>query len=316
LLEFSKQVEQLTVICLEEGEHDLPENVNVLSLGKEHNTSRIKRVLLLAKYVIGKRQDYDTVLVHMNPVYVVLFGWYWKLAKKPISLWYMHRCVDMKLRIAEKFVERIFTGSEHSLRLNTDKKIVTGHGIDTTYFLSDVSKKSNTPYVLTVGRISPAKQTMEIIRAMRDVLDAVLHIVGDAVTKIDKKYLVECKKFVEDNNLQERIIFHGAVPHNETRDFYQQATMFVNISKTGSLDKVLLEALACEAVVVTSNDAGKDVEGVHYFDESETPLVDMITANIHSTGYIRADHEYVEAEHGLKRLINKIVSQMKNENTN
>ncbi len=35
--EFSKNCEKVVVICLQKGEHDLTNNVKVLSLGKEHN---------------------------------------------------------------------------------------------------------------------------------------------------------------------------------------------------------------------------------------------------------------------------------------
>jgi len=310
LEEFSEQVEQLTVICLEEGLHSLPQNTKVYSLGKERGTSKLQQLQLATKYVVELQDEYDAVFVHMNPIYIVLFGLYWKVAKKPVFLWYMHKSVDIKLRIAEKFVETIFTGSEQSLRLKTEKKMITGHGIDTTYFVPDTSKKSTTPYILTVGRIAPAKQTLELIRAMVHIPDAILHIVGDAVTEDDKEYLNTCTQFVEQHSLGNRIIFHGAVPHSETKNFYQQAHVFVNMSKTGSLDKVLLEALACGVVVITSNDSGKDVEGVHYFDESETTLPEMIAANSDSV-VNKAGYAYVEREHGLMRLIDKITERIK-----
>ena len=35
IAEFVRQCEQVTVICLQKGEYDLPRNVRVLSLGKE-----------------------------------------------------------------------------------------------------------------------------------------------------------------------------------------------------------------------------------------------------------------------------------------
>ena len=40
LEEFAKHFEHITVICLKEGTHSLPENVEVISLGKERGTSR------------------------------------------------------------------------------------------------------------------------------------------------------------------------------------------------------------------------------------------------------------------------------------
>ena len=45
ILEFAKNYEKVTVICLYEGKHDLPENVKVLSLGKERGVSKLKYIL-------------------------------------------------------------------------------------------------------------------------------------------------------------------------------------------------------------------------------------------------------------------------------
>jgi len=39
--EFSKQCEEVTVICLQKGEYELPKNVRVFSLGKESTKSTV-----------------------------------------------------------------------------------------------------------------------------------------------------------------------------------------------------------------------------------------------------------------------------------
>ena len=310
LEEFSKQVEQLTVVCLEEGFTSLPKNTKVYSLGKERGTSKLQQLQLGTKYVVELRDEYDAVFVHMNPLYIVLFGLFWKMHKKPVFLWYMHKHVDAKLRIAERFVETIFTGSEHSLRLETQKKMITGHGIDTDFFVPSKEKHRNEiKSIVTVGRVSSAKKTLEIIQAIKDVPDVVLHIVGGGVTQKDIAYVKSCTTFVAEHNLETKVVFHGPVAHSETKDFYQQADLFVNISNTGSLDKVLLEALACETPVITSNDAGKDIEGAHYFDESQDNLTQQITSFLTGKEKLSA-REYVKREHGLQRLIKKIVERM------
>jgi hypothetical protein len=43
LAEFAKHCEHVHVICLQEGQHDLPENVSVHSLGKERGAGRTAR---------------------------------------------------------------------------------------------------------------------------------------------------------------------------------------------------------------------------------------------------------------------------------
>ena len=42
--EFAKNVEKLTVVCLGVGEYDLPQNVQVFSLGKKIGASKLKYI--------------------------------------------------------------------------------------------------------------------------------------------------------------------------------------------------------------------------------------------------------------------------------
>ena len=49
--EFSKNYEKIIVICLYKGEYNLPQNVEVYSLGKERGVSKIGYVLNFYKYI-------------------------------------------------------------------------------------------------------------------------------------------------------------------------------------------------------------------------------------------------------------------------
>jgi hypothetical protein len=103
--EFAKHVDSVTVICLQKGAYDLPANVKVVSAGKERGTPRIVRWFTILRYCITLRNSYDTVFVHMNPEYLLLAGWLWRLWGKKTALWYTHASVDTKLRIAVSFVD-------------------------------------------------------------------------------------------------------------------------------------------------------------------------------------------------------------------
>ena len=76
----------------------------------------------------------DVVFVHMSPIFAVIAAPWARLWGKRIALWYTHKSVTWKLRLAEKFVHIIFTASAESFRLPSKKVIVTGHGIDTELF--------------------------------------------------------------------------------------------------------------------------------------------------------------------------------------
>ena len=116
IAEFARQAEQVTAIGLYVGEHDLPKNVRVISLGKEKLGIRdqglgIRKILYAYRFwwAIWKyRTEYDAVFVHMNQVYIPLGFPLWKLLGKKISLWYAHGHVPFGLRVAEKLADIIF----------------------------------------------------------------------------------------------------------------------------------------------------------------------------------------------------------------
>src|SRR3989344_1746143 len=102
VLEFSDYFEKVTVVALWVKGYDLPSNVEVLSLGKESGESRVKYLFRFYKYIFLNRKDYDSVFIHMNVEYVILGGLFWRLMKKNVSLWYVHKHTDLKLFSAEK----------------------------------------------------------------------------------------------------------------------------------------------------------------------------------------------------------------------
>ncbi|MEK7535920.1 MAG: glycosyltransferase [Patescibacteria group bacterium] len=268
--EFAKHYEQVTVICLQEGEHSLPANVTVKSLGKEKGTNKFTQILHFAFCVL--HSDYQSVFVHMNPEYVVLAGWYWRLMGKCVGLWYTHKHVDLKLRIAEKFANVIFTASPESFRLRSNKVIVTGHGIDTDHFSPSPQMQGNR--VVSAGRISKSKHIEEMIATAAPER---LLVAGAPITDEDKRYL---------DTLSGKADFVGSIKYAEMPNFYRSAKLFLNASTTGSLDKAVLEALACAVPVRTSNEAFHDLP----------------------SGNLR---QWVIDNHSLVRLIPKIVEALK-----
>ena len=294
--EFSKYCEQVIVICLQEGEHNLPANVTVKSLGKERGTGKLTQVLRFAFCVL--RSDYEVVLVHMNPEYLVLAGWWWRFLGKKIALWYTHKHVDLKLRVAEKFANIIFTASTESLRLKSKKVLVTGHGIDTDFFSPGAKhfRDSQGGKVLTVGRITRSKNLEEIIKAVGPGCE--LAIAGAPITESDREY---------QRSLESKANFIGPVAYQDLPDLYRSADLFVNASTTGSIDKAVLEALACNVPVVTTNEAFKQVAHI-YVEISD--LRKTITTTLELEHYQPSLRSWVIKSHSLKNLIPQIVQNL------
>ncbi len=355
--EFAKHCEQVTVICLYEGEHHLPENVKVLSLGKEKYIrkrcdlkggvtptrslrrseatekvqvgvtpqllTRIKYILRFYKYIWQERKNYDDVFVHMNQVYVILGGFFWRLLGKRVGLWYAHGHVSFSLRIAVKLAHTIFTSTKSGLRLESKKIKIVGQGIDVDKFSIESRKlsRSGNFKIITVGRISPVKDYETLVNSV-DILikkgmTPGVSIIGDAETPQQKEYLFCIKNIIKEKNLGSFFTFLGSVSNKDLPQYLQRADIFVSMSHTGSLDKAVLEAMSVGLPILTCNEALVDVLGVYgdkliFPKKSSEILVEKIkfiisTEHTERVFLGRNLREIVKKDHNLSNFIKKIV---------
>lgn len=247
--EFAKHCDEVIVICLRAGAHDLPANVRLVSLGKETGSaSKITYALRFWRALRNHRGQYDAVFVHMNPEYVMLGGLHWRLSGKRIGLWYVHKSVNLKLRIAAMLSNIIYTASPESFRLGSRKVHIMGHGIDTAFFSPDRSVKRSTE-LLSVGRLSKSKRHDLAIEAAA-LTGRELRIAGYG-PEIDHLKELAHKQGV-------RVQFLEGLTQDALRDEYRTAACLIHTSETGSMDKVVLEALACDLAVVTTSSVFKD----------------------------------------------------------
>ena len=245
--EFAKHCDKVAVICLREGKHELPENVKVIALGTRGKRQRAASLISLAWKL---RKEYDSVFVHMNPEYIVVAGILWRLMNKRVALWYTHKSVNLKLRIAVLFSHTVFTASRESFRLKSTKVLVMGHGIDTDFFSPDPSIVRGY-WMLSVGRLMRSKRhDMAIRTAVQENKE--LRIAGEGPEQKNLEILV--------SELDARVQFLGALTQLQLRDEYRRAGYLMHTSETGSLDKVVLEALACGLPVHTNDPALKMLE--------------------------------------------------------
>ena len=315
LEKFSQHFEKVTVFCQEKEGTMLPGNVAVVSLGKDRGRSRLSQLAALYRLSYDYRNDYDAVFVHMAPVWVAVGGWFWHLLGKKIALWYTHKTVTTKLRIAEKFADVIFTASPESFRLKSSKVIVTGHGIDTEVFHLDETKDPSPLALLSVGRISPVKNYEVLIDAAGILKNKGVHftvtIVGEPALESDKEYLRKLKNKILEKGLNEYFIFVGKKTNRELVSIYQTHGMFVHMSRTGSVDKVLLEAMASGMRVVSSNDSARSFLPSEIVFDGNNPneLAGKIALAANEPVPLRL-RTYVVEHHNLNALIRKIHQQL------
>ena len=162
---FAARVERVRVIALSIGDTSgLAANVDVRVVGRKGTLMRYLRYRSFLREALVKDR-FDTVLAHMIPRYSIVAAGAARRARARHFLWYTHGAVDDRLRKAERVVENIFTASEESLRLETPKKIVTGHGIDLEHFDARGTLPMGAPRFLSVGRMTPSKDPLTLIES-------------------------------------------------------------------------------------------------------------------------------------------------------
>jgi glycosyltransferase involved in cell wall biosynthesis len=310
--EFAKHYEHVHVICLQAGKHSLPANVTVHSLGKEKGVGKLGYLINFYKLIWRLRHDYDHVFVHMNQIYVILGAPFWRAARKKIGLWYTHGTVSHSLRIATKLTHKVFTASSESFNIDTPKKQVTGHGIDTGDFhpIEGMQKELD---LITVGRVSPVKQIEFLIDALAEVRKTnpvTLTIVGPVVDEKGKEYQSFLQQKCAERGVTDVVIFHGPLSPSEMKHLLNRSKVFVTASKTGSLDKVVLEAMACGLPIVSS---ATGTTSLPLGQDQVTTVAECATAVtkvIESGNYQRQDYvAYIMEQHSLTQLIAKIHQQ-------
>jgi glycogen(starch) synthase len=298
------------VLCIEKGTFRLP--MSVESLGKEQRKSKLIQARNFFRYIFSHHDSYDVVFVHMSPIWVVAGGWYWRLRGKKVVLWYTSGGVTFKLRVATFFANVVLTASKESFRLNSSKVVVTGHGIDTDVFKPPQHREAHEGInIVTVGRISPVKNLEVLINAARILRDKGIHfhltIAGEAALEKDLDYEARLKDRVTTEQLASHVTFTGRIDHDRLPALYGKNDLFVHLSNTGSLDKALLEAMACGLRVLSSSDAAKGFLPAELIFDGTDP--DVLAQNIQTESLINRGAElrdYVVTYHNLDNLIRKI----------
>lgn len=318
--EFAKHCDKITVICLREGEHTLPPNVRVHSLGKEGGVSRVKYVLNFYTYIWQLRYDYDAVFVHMNPEYVVLGGTLWRMLGKHIGLWYVHKSVNLKLRIAELLVNDIFTASREGFILKTSKLHVVGHGIDTALFRAPVRPFGTQLRIVSVGRITPIKNPdslIEIVALLKyKGINVTATFIGAPVHPSDMVYLEMLKKLARERGVSDQVTFFGSVPYVQMSEQYRHFDVSVNLCSTGGMDKAVLESMAAGLLVFASNQSfaglfGPYADELLFPERDATACADRIATFMHNVEAAEGVRVYLQHQvetMSVRALIPRILS--------
>jgi len=320
IVEFSKHFESIVVICLEKGLSDLPDNVKVLSLGKENSVSKVKYLVNFYKFIWQERKNYDAVFVHMNQEYVLLGGLFWRLLGKKITMWRNHHAGSILTDISSVFCSKVFCTSKFSYTAKYKKTVLMPVGIDTDLFFLKKEIVREPHSILFLSRIAPVKRPDLLLEALMELkrrgINFKASFFGDPLP-IDQKFYQTLKDKVKDNDMNDCVQFCKGIPNEQTVEIYNQHKIFVNLSTSGMYDKTIFEAMACGCLVLASN---KNLRGLvndrFIFEEGnlnelQSKLKDLLTMSAGDKHEYISNFKSIAVNNSLDFLAKKLAQNIK-----
>lgn len=318
--EFAHEFETITIICLKEGKHALPENVRVLSLGKEDGVGRVTYLTRFFKYIWQYQNEYDTVFVHMNQEYVLLGGWLWKYMGKKITMWRNHYAGSMLTDIASFFCDKVFCTSKFSYTAKYAKTVLMPVGVPEDMFTTQSDAHRTPNAILYFGRISPSKKLETLIRALGMVKKRNIEFSATLCGDVLPEYVVYKEKLLREAKalgIAEKIQFREGVPYAQAPALYAEHEICVNMSPSGMYDKTIFEAMLSHTLSLSCNENlhGEVDARCLFREEDSEDLAEKITTLLKSSEEERRAlkgelHRYAREQHGLQYLAQRLKEEV------
>jgi glycosyltransferase involved in cell wall biosynthesis len=236
-------------------EGSLPANCVVRPFRASHRAGRGLRFETALARELARRPRPAAVLAHMCPIYAVLAAPLARPLGVDVFLWFTHWRRSRLLRAAERLSTRVLSVDARTFPLRSRKLVAIGHGIDVSGFQC-VERPERSPLtLLALGRTSPAKGLETILRAVAEVPDVALRVVGPSVTDEERMYRTALERFVLERRLLDRVDVRGPTPRHAVPELFAQVDALVNDMRPGATDKVVYEAAAACLPVIASNPA-------------------------------------------------------------
>lgn len=267
----AERIDELHVICRLVGRNSLPSNVRLYRLIQNTETSKLTKFIRFQKYAapLLLMRQVDCVFVHQTEINALLAAPYAKPMGIPIVIFKAHGLsLRPSLRIATRLVDRVLTSEARAFPIETTKKLVIGQGIDIECFRKrkEAVLSQNIKKIISVGRYSPIKGYEVLIEACailvsRGHLDFRFAIYGADHYQGCREYFDKLRYMIHRLRIEQFFELHGPIPYSAVAAIYESAYLVVHPSEAISLDKVVLEVMACERLVLTSTELFHSVLG-------------------------------------------------------
>ncbi len=212
--------------------------------------------------IIAKKKYGSKFLLTEHGVYVREQYLYASREKMPLfTKHFLLGMITTASRLSYHFADTIAPVCAYNERWETrwgampEKIDVIYNGIDTERFRNLQLPPNERPTVVMVARVDPLKDIETYIRTCdlvsKDIPDVLFKLYGP---EVDKKYAKVCRDLVDSLGLQKNFSFEGST--SNPAEAYNEGDVVMLTSISEAFPFVVIEAMACERVVVSSDVGG------------------------------------------------------------
>jgi len=269
--------------------------------------------------LLHKKYRISAYFIHMAIRFTLLLLPFKLIFRPKLVIWYAHQAIPVELIISDKLADTALTCTKYAYNLSNPKNLkIIGHGINMKKFTLFGRKVQKINTIVTIGRITSVKNLDILIKSFIKLLDDFpelkLYLIGGTVRDDDKEYGIKLKKL--SKGFRDHIIFTGEVDFSSIKDYYDSSDLFINLSASSSLDKAILEAMACGIPVLSTNKSAVSLFS-HLYGKGFFPSsIDSFSKDMRKllTSEIKHDPEALRKEiqnnHSLERLADIISSEL------
>ena len=138
----------------------------------------------------------------------------------------------------------------HFPKLNSKLYTITNF-VDTNVFSPVVLKKTSTCRIISVGRVTEQKNTMNLLKAIKVIMEKGYDFHVDWYGYSAPSYKERCEKYINENNLTD--VFTFCNPTKEIVNKYRENDVFILPSIYEGFPNVICEAMSCGLPILCSN---------------------------------------------------------------
>jgi glycosyltransferase involved in cell wall biosynthesis len=253
-------VDRVYVLALRTGRYKVPDNVEVRRFGASSRQATLAGFYREVAWTL--RQGIDCFFIHQGGPYPLLLLPFKLVLGKPVYQWKAHPLISGRMAFYARWCDtKIFTSTRAAFPMDLDKVRVVGQGVDTELFrvLEEIPRSID---LVTVGRVSPIKRVVEMVRAVLRASEQSgrahrLDVIGPVLPP-DERYVAGIREIISEHGAEEHIRFTGPTEQDQLPRTLNRYRAFLHFSD-GALDRSAAEAMACGVPVISTNDAVAEI---------------------------------------------------------